>query len=71
VTSWKVVGSIPNEVSGFLNWPNPSKLHCGPEVNSSSNRNGYQNLPGSNGRPVYKAENLTTICELLYNMWKT
>jgi hypothetical protein len=23
-TSWKVVGSIPGEVIGFFNWPNPS-----------------------------------------------
>jgi hypothetical protein len=23
-TSWKVAGSIPDEVIGFFNWPNPS-----------------------------------------------
>jgi hypothetical protein len=23
-TSWKVTGSIPNEVAGFFNWPDPS-----------------------------------------------
>jgi hypothetical protein len=40
--SWKVVGSIPDEVIGFFNWPNPSKMHYGPGVNSASNRNEYQ-----------------------------
>jgi hypothetical protein len=29
----------------------------------ASNRNEYQDLPGSKGRPVPKANNLTVICE--------
>jgi hypothetical protein len=37
-TSRKVAGSIPDEVNGFLNWPNPSSS----AVDSASNRNEYQ-----------------------------
>jgi hypothetical protein len=32
------MGSIPDEVIGFLNWSNPSS----PGVNSASNKNEYQ-----------------------------
>jgi hypothetical protein len=41
-TSRKVTGSIPNEVIGSFDWPNPSSLHHGPGVDSASNRNEYQ-----------------------------
>jgi hypothetical protein len=40
--SWKVVGSTPGEVIGFLHLPNPSSRHYVPEVDSTSNRNEYQ-----------------------------
>jgi hypothetical protein len=57
-TSQKDVDSIPNEVTGFFNWPNPS-IHT------------TRNLPGGKGQPVRKADNLTAICELsVYKMWE-
>jgi hypothetical protein len=40
--SREVVGSIPDEVTGFLNWPNPSSSNYGPGVDSASNSNKYQ-----------------------------
>jgi hypothetical protein len=38
-TNRKAAGSIPDEVIGFFNFPNPCSRH---EVDSSSNRNEYQ-----------------------------
>jgi hypothetical protein len=35
----------------------------GPEVDSASNRNEYQEFSGGKGRPERKADNLTAICE--------
>jgi hypothetical protein len=41
-----------------------------PGVDSASNRNEYQNLPGDKGRPERKADNLTAICEPIFKkMW--
>jgi hypothetical protein len=40
--SRKVAGLIPDEIIGFFDWPNPSKLHYGPSIDSASNRNEYQ-----------------------------
>jgi hypothetical protein len=39
VTNWKVVGSIPDEVIGCFNLPNPSSHTMAPGVDSTSNRN--------------------------------
>jgi hypothetical protein len=49
--------SIPNEVIGFFNWPNPSG-HARPltEVNTRI-------FPRSKGQKARKADNLTAICE--------
>jgi hypothetical protein len=49
----------------FLNWPNPSG-RTGPEVDSASNRNEYQeslkiNKPGGKERPERRADNLAAI----------
>ena len=41
-TSQKVTGSIPNGVIGIFHCHNPSGAHCGPGVDSASNRNEYQ-----------------------------
>jgi hypothetical protein len=38
----KVVGSIPNEVTGFFNRPKSFQLHYGPGVDTASNRKEYQ-----------------------------
>jgi hypothetical protein len=56
-------GSIPVEAIGFLNWPNPSSSTIAlgstqPLIDMST-----KYLPGGKGRPVHKADNLTTICE--------
>jgi hypothetical protein len=48
-TSRKVAGSIPDEVFGFFNLPNPSS------------RTMVLGVKG--GRPACKADNLTAICE--------
>jgi hypothetical protein len=62
-TSWKVAGSISDEVTGFFNWPNPSSrtmtLGSTQPVTEMSTRN----LPGGKERPACKADNLTVICE--------
>jgi hypothetical protein len=45
--------------------------HYGPRVNSASNRNEYQESSWGKGWPVHKADNLTTIFELIvYKMWE-
>jgi hypothetical protein len=62
-TSRKVVGSIPDEVIGFFNWPNHSSrtvaLGSTPPITEINSRN----LPGGKGRLVRKADNLSAICE--------
>jgi hypothetical protein len=40
------------------------ELHCGPGVNTASNKNEYQESSGG-GLPAHKADNLTAICELI------
>ena len=40
--SRKVGGSITDGVIEVFHWHNPSGPHCGPGVNSASNRNEYQ-----------------------------
>jgi hypothetical protein len=57
------VGSIPEEVIGFFNWPNPSILNIALGWTQSLTEMGTRNLPGDKERPVHKADNLTTICE--------
>jgi hypothetical protein len=58
-----MAGSIPNEVIGFLNWPNPASrtmfLGSTQPVTEMSTRN----LPGGKWRPARKGNNLTSICE--------
>jgi len=41
-TNRKVTGLIPAGVSGFFNAIKSFRSHCGPEVDSASNRNEYQ-----------------------------
>jgi hypothetical protein len=56
--------SIPDEVIGFFNGPNPSsRTTAQGSTHSASNRNEYQEIPGGKGRPAGKAHNLTDICE--------
>jgi hypothetical protein len=55
---------IPDEVVGFLNWLKP---HCGPGVDSASNRNEYQESSWGGGgggkRRSAREADLTAICE--------
>jgi hypothetical protein len=58
-TSWKVAGSIPNEIIGFFNWPSSRTMALGstqPLTEMST-----INLPGDKGRR--KADSPTAICE--------
>jgi hypothetical protein len=58
-TSWKVVGSIPNEVIGFFNWCNPSSrtMRSTQPLTEMSTRN----LPGWKAQPAHKADNLSQL----------
>jgi hypothetical protein len=40
-TSWKVMGLIPDEVTGFLNSPNPSSLIMALGLTQPLNKNKY------------------------------
>jgi len=53
-TNRKVAGSIPAGVSGFFNDIKSFRSHCGPGVESASNKNEYQMyfLEGKDGRCV-------------------
>jgi hypothetical protein len=57
-TSWKVAGSIPNE----LIWPNPSSRTTALGSIQPLTEMSTTNLPGGKGRPAREAD-LTTICE--------
>ena len=70
-TSQKVAGSIPDGVIAIFHWHNPSGPHCGPGVDSASNRNEYQEffLGGKGGRCV----GLTTLplsCADCLEIWE-
>ena len=41
-TNWKVAGSISDGVIGIFHWHNPSDRTMAPGVDSTSNRNEYQ-----------------------------
>jgi hypothetical protein len=56
-------GSIPDEVTRFFNWPNPSSRNTALESTQPVTGMSIRNLPGSKGRPAREADNLTAICE--------
>jgi hypothetical protein len=56
-------GSIPDEVIGFINRPNPSSRTMALGSTQPLTEMSTTNLPGSKGRPARKADNLTAICE--------
>jgi hypothetical protein len=62
-TSRRVAGSIPDEVTGFLNSPNPSSHTMALRSTQPLTEMSTRNLPGGKGRPVRGADNLTTICK--------
>jgi hypothetical protein len=58
----QVAGSIPDEVIGFLNWPNPSSHAMAPGSTHSLTEMSTKNLPGGKGRPTLRAD-LRAFCE--------
>jgi hypothetical protein len=62
-TSRKVAGSIPDEVIGFFNLPNPSSRTMTLGSTQPLTEMSTRNLPGGKGRPARGANNLTAICE--------
>jgi hypothetical protein len=60
---FNVAGSVPNEIIGFFNWPNPSSRTMALGSTQSLTEMSTRNLPGGNGRPARKANNLTAISE--------
>jgi hypothetical protein len=70
-TSRKVAGSIPNEVIGFFNWPNPSSRTMTLGSTQPLTEMSARNLSGGKGRAARGADNLTAICEpIVYKMWE-
>jgi hypothetical protein len=61
-TSRKVAGSIPHDVTGFSNWPNPSSRTMAMGSTQTLTEMSTRNLCGGKGRPARKADNLTVIC---------
>jgi hypothetical protein len=62
-TSRKVAGSIPDEVFGIFNWPNPSSRTMALGLTQPLREMSTRNLPWGKRRKVHKANNLTAICE--------
>jgi hypothetical protein len=62
--SQKVAGSIPDEVTGFFNWPNPSSCSMALGSTQPLTEMSTRNLPGGKGWPAPEADNLTAICRL-------
>jgi hypothetical protein len=54
--------SIPDYVTGFLNWPNPSSCTMALGSTQPLTKMSTRNLLGGKGRPARKAE-LTAICD--------
>jgi hypothetical protein len=64
-TPLEVAGSIPDEGTGFLNWPNPSGRTMALESTQPLTEMSTRNLPGVKGRPARTTDNLTAIRELI------
>jgi hypothetical protein len=55
---------VPDEVD-FFNLPNPSSHTIALRLTQSLTEMSSRNIPGVKWWPVHKADNLTTICELI------
>jgi hypothetical protein len=55
--------SIPDEVIGFFNLPNPSSRTMALGLTQPLTEMSTRNLPGSKGQLALKADNLTATCE--------
>jgi hypothetical protein len=62
-TSRKVAGSVPDEVTAFFNWRNPSSYTMALGSNQTLKEMSTRNLPGGKWRPAREADILTAICE--------
>jgi hypothetical protein len=63
-TSRKVAVSIPDEFTGFFNWPDSSSRTMALGSTKPLIEMSTRNLPRHKGRtPARKADNLTAICE--------
>jgi hypothetical protein len=61
---------IPDEVY-FFSWPNPSSCTMALGSTQPLTEMSTRNIPGGDGRPARKADNLTAICEpIVYKMWE-
>jgi hypothetical protein len=61
---------IPDEVD-FFNLPNPSSRTMALGSIQPLTEMSTRNIPGGEGRPARKADNLTAICEsIIYKMWE-
>jgi hypothetical protein len=63
-TSRKVAGSIPDEVTGFFNSPNPSSRTMALGSTQRLTDMSARNLPEDKGRPVRGADNLPSVSRL-------
>jgi hypothetical protein len=59
----KIAGSIPDEVIGFLNWPNFSSRIMALGSTQPLTEMSTRNRPEGKGWPAHEANNLTAICE--------
>jgi len=67
-TSPKVAGFIPEDIIWIFHWQS-FRPHYGPEVDSASNRNEYQEYFLGKRPPVCRADNYTTLmCRLSWNL---
>jgi hypothetical protein len=57
------MGSIPNEVIGFFNLPDPSSCTMALGSTQPLTEMSTRNLPGGKERPARKADKLTAVCE--------
>jgi hypothetical protein len=60
------MGSIPDEVIGFFNRPNPSSRAMALRSAQPLTEMSARNLSSDKGRPARKADNLTAICESIF-----
>jgi hypothetical protein len=63
-TSRKVAGTIPDDVTGFLNWPNLFSRIVALRSTQPLAEMSTRNLLGCKGGPVSKADNLTASMDL-------
>jgi hypothetical protein len=61
-----VAGSIPNELIGFFNLPNPSSRTMALGLTQPLLKTSTRNLRKDKARPALETDNLTAICEPIF-----